>query len=155
MEYLIGGQVISLLKKPGLDLVFTTMHSTTTTILGSVKYLTAYDQPYIKDVTNHIDAMDLEATIKYINSLNSDLQGMQHKLLNNVKVALTHVLDITEQINNEIDEFKVKVEYHNSKHLSYWRAFDSGDIVKKLDIHNTKLNKRLNLLLSALKSTKN
>ena len=69
-EYFIGGQFISLIKKPGLDFAFSTLQSTTGTILSSIKYLTTNDQPSVTDACAVIDKMDLEAKIKFIQRTN-------------------------------------------------------------------------------------
>lgn len=148
-EYFIGGQFISLIKKPGLDFAFSTLQSTTGTILSSIKYLTTNDQPSVKDACAVIDKMDLEAKIKFIQSFNLDLQNDQDKMSNSVKVALAQVIEITELVDKELDEFRTRLHRHNKKYFVNWRSFNCEDLLINLQNHKTKLDDRLNLLLKA------
>jgi len=149
-ELVVGGEIISILKKPGLDLAFTTLNTLTSATLSSLKYLTTCDQPSVKEVCEKLDKMDLEALIKFVQCVNTDLEEGNYKMTNSVKIALAQVIETTGHVNQELDELKHRIEYHKSKYFMNWRTFYCEDLLVKLSNHKLKLDDRLDRLFKVL-----
>lgn len=145
----LSSKATSIISSIGTDLIIGTITSTTSSIVGVIRYLTVSTQPGVSDIMDIISSTDLEFTLSVLEQLVKEQEGK--KINESVKKALLGVNEILDSINNELSSVKKAIQYHNSKYLSGWRSVSWEGNVNTLRRHNIILTHRYKILFDLLK----
>ncbi|CAH6421835.1 Hypothetical protein KVN_LOCUS523 [uncultured virus] len=150
---IIGKNVMSILSSAGTDFIITTVTTTTNSIIGLLKHITAIDQPRVREITESLNKIDLEYNIQVIEQLVIEQKEKQLPL--SLKMALFGVNEILEKIHLELKIIKDAIDYHSTKYFSKWRSFDCSLNIEFIKSNKLLLDNRYEKLMDFLTLHKN
>lgn len=120
------------------------------TKLSSVMITSIKNTQYPEDVHQIIEKMDLHATLKVVNMLESDLERV--KLSSTGKVALDNLHEVLVNFQSKLEKLEKNVqEYNNRSYIYYFSRLDVRNQLSDIEMYVSKLENRLKLLMDILK----
>lgn len=120
------------------------------TKLSSLMITSIKNTQYPEDVHQIIEKMDLHATLKVVNMLESDLERV--KLSSTGKVALDNLHEVLVNLQSKLEKLEKNVqEYNNRSYIYYFSRLDVRNQLSDIEMYVSKLEGRLKLLMDILK----
>jgi tRNA U34 5-carboxymethylaminomethyl modifying GTPase MnmE/TrmE len=130
----------------------TTLSSNIFTLVG---YLRLTKSTYNKDIITILNKTDIEATIKLLQTIISEIPEYYNSSLSVVE-ALKNVQEIIGSIEDELKEIHKKITYNSNLYLlSSWRSYDCKNNLDSIEIKVSILDRRRDNLFKILEVFKN
>ena len=120
MAQLLGIGATTIINNIGTDILMKTLSSSSSAVCNSVSHILDSEHPYLQDVRDELEYLDLEYIVGVMEELideNKDMENMK----NSVKRAVIGVDDILKKMFTELEIIKQEINLHQSKYFNYWR----------------------------------
>ena len=136
----LGTRAVSIVNDVGMGLAIRTLTTATTGILSLAKKISAYDQPYSKDVTKVLKELDLECEVAIAELLIKEQEGRLNHT--SVKQSLSAVTEVLDNIHKELDTIHGMIDAHQQKWFNGWRTLDCSSKINTIISHKKLFDKR-------------
>jgi len=133
----------------GSHLIIQGIITTTGSIYNLITYLGSNKQVEIIKITNQIEKIDLEFTIKIIEQLVKEYETVD--VPKSIHITLASINTILSSIHSELTELETSIRDHKVKYFSKWRTFTTEFKIETLISHNNILKNRYKMLFELLK----
>lgn len=126
-----------------------------------IKKITNFDKPTYEQVNKLLIELDMDFTLKIITSTISEIDDFisndkcsDSKKPSSIKIAIFHITETINNLNQELSKIYEGIRYHNSKYFKDWRTFSCDCDVDKIKIYKNILDSRYKILIDLIKISK-
>lgn len=146
---LLGTRALNLVSGISTELLIQTVKTTSNGIIGTIKYISSYNNIDITLLKKDLENIDLENKITIINQFIEEIENTKN-IKESIKSSIKSVHDILDKINIELESIKEDIEYHQTKYFNSWRTLCCDNKIENLKTHDSILNNRFDLLVKLL-----
>ena len=146
---LLGTRALNLVSGISTELLIQTVKTTSNGIIGTIKYISSYNNIDITLLKKDLENIDLENKIIIINQFIEEIENTKN-IKESIKSSIKSVHDILDKINIELESIKEDIEYHQTKYFNSWRTLCCDNKIENLKTHDSILNNRFDLLVKLL-----
>ena len=146
---LLGTKALNLVSGISTELLIQTVKTTSNGIIGTIKYISSYNNIDITLLKKDLENIDLENKIIIINQFIEEIENTKN-IKESIKSSIKSVHDILDKINIELESIKEDIEYHQTKYFNSWRTLCCDNKIENLKTHDSILNNRFDLLVKLL-----
>jgi hypothetical protein len=150
MATYIAGKIISEIGISALIGTASTVTSTTSSVYGLLYKIARYSGPGRTQIINSIFELDIENSIRIIDSLLREIPKDKIKSLPVIQ-SIDSLNEIIKTISGELKVIYERLNYNESLWIAgYWRSYDCSKNIKRLKVYNEILEKRRKILFDVL-----
>ena len=142
---ILGGQAVSIITHYSSKMIVDALSLSVDLIKNTSVKLMALDQPYLVDIKNELEELDIVAKIDIISNLNDEIKENFDNLPKHIQKSFAYIVQILQTIEKEFETLNKRIDYHNTIYWSNWRHFYANDLICNIKKHLIILDKRLDL----------
>jgi len=130
---LFGTNVATLVTFVGKDLIFASVRTTASSVLGTFVYLTDVNKPGLQSFNDRMTKLDIQQSVSLLSAFVNELEIKEKKMPDSLHIALNGVDAVLKEINNEMTHVKDKIESHNKLWFNSLRPTSFENSIKRIN----------------------
>ena len=148
---LFGTKVATLLTLLGKDIIYSSVSSTASAVLGTFNYLTQVNKPGLQQFNDRMKEMDITQSVALLNAFIKKLAEKEKIMPDSLHIVLNGVDAVLKEINMELEHVKDKIEKHNNLWFNSLRPTSFENSIKRMNKFHSILEVRKNDLFEVAK----